>query len=156
MWQVLAKALTVLLSSAIKFILGPAEGFTFHLHPVITWAATVSGMMLSVVVFTYFGGWIRRRLLTRFRKKQKAPSSNRRFSGVIKKYGLGGVAFLTPILLTPIGGTILAVSLGKPKEKILLFMLISAMSWGAGLTAAIYAFGKAIIKWFPDLFQWLN
>lgn len=156
MWQVLAKALTVLLSSAIKFILGPAEGFTFQLHPVVTWAFTVSGMMLSVVVFTYFGGWIRQRVLKRFNKKENAASSNRKFAGVIKKYGLGGVAFLTPILLTPIGGTIIAVSLGKPKEKILLFMLISTMSWGAVLTVAIYAFGKAIIKWFPDLFQWLN
>jgi membrane protein DedA with SNARE-associated domain len=153
MWQELAKATTVLLSSALKFILGPVEGFTFQLHPLITWLATVTGMMLSVVVFTYFGGWIRKRVLKRFNKNEKPASSNRRFSGLIEKYGLGGVAFLTPILLTPIGGTIIAVSMGKPKEKILLFMLISAMSWGTALTAAVYAFGKMIMNWLPDLLR---
>jgi membrane protein DedA with SNARE-associated domain len=149
MWQELAKAIPVFLSSAFKFILGPLEGYALRLYPITTCIATIAGMMLSVVAFTFFGEWIRKRILqTRFASSQKSISSGK-FSGVIKKYGLGGVAFLTPLFLTPIGGTLLAVSLGKPRNKILLFMFVSAVCWAVVFTAAIYAFGKVITNWVP-------
>ncbi|MFM7850780.1 MAG: hypothetical protein ACKO96_02430 [Flammeovirgaceae bacterium] len=149
MWQELAKAIPVFLSSALKFILGPIEGYALGLHPITTCIATIGGMMLSVVAFTFFGEWIRKRIFrTRLANSQKSTSS-RKFSGIIKKYGLGGVAFLTPLFLTPIGGTILAVSLGKPRNKILLFMLVSAVCWALVFTTAIYGFGKVITNWLP-------
>ena len=66
---------------------------------------------------------------------------------VWKKYGLTGVAILTPLILTPIGGTILAVSAGSPKERIILFMLISAVAWAVIFTVSIYFFGHQIL---PD------
>jgi len=65
---------------------------------------------------------------------------------MLRKYGLGGIAFFTPILLTPIGGTILAVSMNKSKEQILLFMLISAMAWSVIFTSVIYSFGNAVLQ----------
>ena len=152
MWQELAKAVPVFLSSSLKFILGPIFGEALGLHPVITWIATVAGMMLSVVVFTFFGGWIRARFLKRPNKPSQA-TSNRRFSGLIKRYGLGGVAFLTPIFLTPIGGTLIAVGMGKPRVKIILFMFISAVCWALVFTIGLYAFGKAITNWMPELMK---
>lgn len=151
MWQELAKAIPVLLSSALKFILGPTTGYALKLHPATTCLATIAGMMLSVVAFTFFGDWIRKHLSKRF-QKPKTGTSNQKFTG-LKKYGLGGVAFLTPLLLTPIGGTIIALSMGKPKEKILLFMLVSAIVWAVAFTFGIYAFGKAITHWLPNLLR---
>lgn len=147
MTEEILKAIPVFLSSALKFILGPIEGYFAKLHFVTTFIATVSGMMLSVVAFTYFGDWLRKGLLRRFfANKNQTEKPHTRFGDFIKKYGLGGVAFLTPLFLTPIGGTIIAVSLGKSKNKILVFMLISAIGWALVFTFLSYWFGPKILK----------
>src|SRR5258708_7630597 len=146
MVEEILKAIPVFLSSALKFILGPLEGYWLHLHFITTVVATIGGMMVSVVAFTYFGDWLRHGLLKRFFQKkgtdQHQEKKKSRFSGFIKKYGLGGVAFLTPVFLTPIGGTIIALGLGKPKNKILLFMLISAIFWALVFTSITYLLGR--------------
>ena len=147
MTEEILKAIPIFLSSALKFILGPIEGYFAKLHFATTFVATVSGMMLSVVAFTYFGDWLRQGLLRRFfANKNQQEKPHTRFGDFIKKYGLGGVAFLTPLFLTPIGGTIIAVSLGKSKNKILLFMLISAIGWAFVFTFLSYWFGPKILK----------
>lgn len=146
----LLKAIPVLLSSAIKFIFGPIEGYFAKLHFITTFLATVSGMMLSVVVFTYFGDWLRKSLLKKYFAKKDEEKPHTKLRGFIKKYGLGGVAFLTPLFLTPIGGTIIAVGLGKPKNKILIFMLISAVGWALVFTSIIYWLGKLDL---PDILK---
>ena len=104
--------------------------------------------MTSVLAFTYFGEWLRLRLLHGLLKNHKrfTPRS-RKFVKIWKKYGLRGVAALTPLILTPIGGTLLAVSSGSPKERIIFFMLISAVVWAVVLTATIYFFGHQVL---PD------
>ncbi len=151
MVEEIIKAIPVFLSSAVKFILGPLEGYGLHLHYITTASATVAGMMASVVAFTYFGDWLRHVLLRRFFHKidpDKVEDPNKkknRIARFIAKYGLGGVAFLTPVFLTPIGGTLIAVGLGKPKKKILLFMLISAIFWAFVFTAIVYLLGRLAV-----------
>lgn len=136
------KAIPVYLLSTLKFILGPTAGFALNLHFLTTLFATVMGMMTAVVLFTYFGDWVRRRWL--MNRAPKPP--NPRWV----KYGLPGIAILTPLFLTPIGGTILAVSSGSPKEKIIFYMFISAAAWGLIFTSAIYFVGREVIEWLPD------
>jgi membrane protein DedA with SNARE-associated domain len=146
MLEEILKAIPVVLESAIKFILGPLQGYALKLHPVTTALSTILGMMISVTAFTYFGNWLKTRVFKNFFSKPSKPSNGRRkFMIIVKKYGLGGIAFFTPLILTPIGGTLLAVGMGKPKEKILLFMFISATAWATLFTFAIYAFGKAVL-----------
>lgn len=143
MVEEILKAIPVFLSSALKFIFGPLEGYGLHLHFITTIVATVGGMMLSVVAFTFFGSWLRRRLLRRFfQKKSDGEKPHKRWKEFIAKYGLGGIAFLTPLFLTPIGGTLIAVGMGKPKNKIILFMLISAVGWAVVFTSIIYLLGR--------------
>ncbi len=146
MLEEILKAIPVVLESAIKFILGPLQGYALKLHPVTTALSTILGMMISVTAFTYFGDWLKRRVFKNFFNTPSNPSiSRRKFTVLLRKYGLGGIAFFTPLILTPIGGTLLAVGTGKPKEKILLFMFISATVWATLFTFAIYAFGKAVL-----------
>ena len=148
MWQVILKSIPVFLSSMVKFILGPLGGYAARLHPIITILVTIGGMMTSVFAFTYFGEWLRTKLLHGFFKNRKRFSPrNRKFVKTWKKYGLTGVAILTPLILTPIGGTLLAVSAGSPKEKIILFMFISAAAWAIIFTVTIYFFGHHVL---PD------
>jgi membrane protein DedA with SNARE-associated domain len=152
MWEEILKAVPVFFSSMIKFIFGPVGGYAAGLHVVTTILSTTLGMMTIVILFAYFGNWIKAKVFSKFRKKDEPPShkKNRKLALIWKKYGLTGVALLTPIILTPIGGTLLALSSGSPREKIILYMFISASVWAIVLTFSIYLLGNEIL---PD---WLK
>jgi membrane protein DedA with SNARE-associated domain len=151
MLEEILKAIPVYLLSMVKFIFGPLAGYGAKLQLVTTILATIGGMMTAVIAFTYFGTWLRTRLLKRFFTNKKTFSSrSRKFVVLWRKYGLVGVAVLTPLLLTPIGGTILAVSSGSPKQKIIIYMLISACFWGITLSVATYFFGHTF---WPDFIK---
>ena len=151
MWETILKLATVYFSSMLKFIFGPLGGYAAGFSLVTTILVTVAGMMTVVLIFTFFGNWIREKITARFSKKRnKFSQRNRRFVTIWKKYGLIGVAALTPLILTPIGGTLLAVSSGSPKEKIIFYMFISASVWSVVWSVALYFFGNEVLKYLPD------
>ena len=148
MWEEIQKAIPVYFSSMIKFVFGPVGGYAVGLKLITTILVTVAGMMTDVLLFTYAGNWIREKVFTRFfGKRKKFSERSRKFVTIWKKYGLVGVAALTPLILTPIGGTLLAVSSGSPKEKIIFLMFVSASVWSVVFSVAIYFFGNEIL---PD------
>jgi len=106
MWEEILMAFSVYLSSMIKFIFGPIGGKAAGLHLITTMVVTAAGMMTVVLAFTYFGEFLRAKILHRFFPKkelqEKAPTNR---SAFFTKYGLAGIALLTPVILTPIGGT---------------------------------------------------
>lgn len=55
-----------------------------------------------------------------------------------QRAGMAGIAFLTPILLTPIGGSALAVSFNVGRVKLIGFMLVSAVFWAIIQTLLVY------------------
>jgi hypothetical protein len=149
MAEEILKALPVAFSSMFKFILGPVGGYAVGLHIITTIIATVVGTMVSVVGFTYFGDWLRDRIVNRYFSKQKKFSAgNRKFVVLWRRYGILGVAVLMPIIFTPIGGTLLAVGFGSPKERILVYMFISSAVWATLFSVAIYSFGNAVLPEF--------
>ena len=147
MWEEILKAISVYFSSMIKFIFGPIGGKAAGLHLITTMVVTVAGMMTVVVAFTYFGEFLRKRIIERFRKPKPVEEHSPGKKNIFKRYGLAGVAFLTPIILTPIAGTILAVSVSPRREKILLYMFISACAWSIILTSAVYFGYDAVMEW---------
>ena len=148
MWEEIIRAIPVYFSSMFKFIFGPIGGYASGLKLLTTILVTVAGMMTVVLVFTYAGDWVRRRIIERFfGKSDRFTASNKRYVGIWKKYGLVGVAALTPLLLTPIGGTILAVSSGSAKERIIFMMFVSSAVWSVVLSVVVYFFGNEIL---PD------
>jgi len=152
MWQVILKVLSVYFSSMLKFVFGPLGGYAAGFSLIVTILVTIAGMMTVVLVFTFFSVWIKEKILSRiFKKRNKFSSSNRRFVTIWKKYGLIGVAALTPIILTPIGGTLLAVSSGSPKEKIIFYMFISASVWAVIFSSSLYFFSGEVLRYFPGL-----
>lgn len=151
MWEEILRAIPVYFSSMLKFILGPLGGYASGLNLVTTILTTVFGMMTVVFLFTYFGDWIRAKVFSRFKSnKVKSDARNKRLAKIWKKFGLPGVALLTPIILTPIGGTLLAVSSGSPKEKIIFYMFISAAVWSVIFSISIYFFGNEVL---PDFIK---
>ena len=151
MWEEILKAIPVFLSTMIKFVFGPLGGYAAKLSIMTTIIATVTGMMTAVVAFTYFGNFLRETVFKKFfQNRKKFTPRNRKITTLYKKYGLAGIAFLTPILLTPIGGTLIAVSFGSPKEKIILYMFVSGVVWAIIFSTIVYFFGN---KMLPDFIQ---
>ena len=151
------KIISIFLLTMLKFIAGPVGGYAAGLHMILTIVLTVGAMMSSVLVFSYLGATLKRRFLDRiFTKRKKFTKRNRRFVVIWNKYGIRGVAFLTPLIFTPIGGTLLMASMGAPRRKIFLSMFLSALFWSIAFTALIYTFGEQIIPGFlapADLHQ---
>lgn len=139
MFEYLFKIVSVFALSMIKFIGGPLSAAYMGLH---FWEAvvfTILGMMFSVYTFTYFGIQIRSWYYLRMGNKRKIFSlKSRKLVTLWKSYGLQGVAFLTPILLSPIGGSLMAVSFGANRRKILGYMFVSALFWGVVLNIFTY------------------
>ncbi len=148
MWEELSRAIPVYFSSMLKFILGPVGGYLSKLNMLTTILATVAGMMTVVIAFAFFGDLIKKHILGRlFKKPNPFSDKNKKFVRIWRKYGLAGVAALTPLLLTPIGGVLLAVSFGSPRDKLIVYMFISASFWSVTLTLLIYIFGNAALEY---------
>jgi len=123
MLEEILRAIPVYFASMLKFILGPIGGYAAGLTLVTTILATVAGMMTVVLAFVFFGDWLRDKIVHRFfSNKESFANRHQKFAGLWKKYGIVGVAALTPVLLTPIGGTLLAIGFGAPKDKILFIL----------------------------------
>jgi hypothetical protein len=115
-----------------KFIFGPIFGVEFEVSVWLTALLTGTGMMLSVVLISYLGEGIREILLSKLKKRKRYRVFTKRKRKIVRiwqRFGMSGVAFLTPALLTPIGGTLIALSFGVKKSKIILYMTLSAIFW---------------------------
>lgn len=152
MYEELAKIASIFFLTMFKFIAGPALGYAAGFSFLGSVAITVAGMMASVILFTFLGEFLREKLLARFFKnRKKFTPRNRRFVKIWKKYGLNGVAFLTPLILTPIGGTLVLANFGAPKGNVLVAMLLSAMFWALFFCGIIYYFGTKVLPSFMQM-----
>ncbi|MBN8822954.1 MULTISPECIES: hypothetical protein [unclassified Spirosoma] len=135
----IAKYISVIIASTIKFIGGPLTGVALGLSWLETAIFTTLGMMLSVVVVTYAGAALQA-LWQRYRSTppKRFTRRTRLAIRIWKRAGMAGIALLTPLILTPIGGTILAVSFGVKRGQLLLYMLISGIIWAVVQTVAVY------------------
>ncbi len=103
----------------------------------VTRTADVAGISL--------GENVKKRFFNRLQRKKKRlfTSRNRRIVTIWRKYGLTGVAFLTPLIFSPILGTIVATSFGEPWRRIFVYMFVSAVFWGVAFSLLIQQLGKA-------------
>jgi len=149
MLEELTKFFSILLLTMLKFIAGPVGGYAAGYTFIKTVLVTVFGMMTSVGLFTYFGTFLREKVLSRFIKnRNKFTKRNRKFVKVWSRYGVIGVAVLTPILLTPIGGTLLLTAFRTPKSMIMIYMTISALFWALVISGLVFLLGDQITERF--------
>jgi len=69
-------------------------------------------------------------LINFLRLDKKFQNSGSRLKRVIEKYGIHAIAFITPVLLTPVGGSVIAMMMGGSRRKIVKYMFASAIFWG--------------------------
>jgi Na+/pantothenate symporter len=135
-----AKYVSVVLASAIKFVGGPITGFALGLVWWQTVLLTVAGMMLTVVVVSVGGRQVQRwwnqhnpqKVAKRFSKRTRLAVR------IWSRFGVWGIACLTPVLFTPIGGTLLALSFRVSFARLVVPMLLFGVLWGVVFTLLMY------------------
>jgi len=140
------KYLTVFLLSMVKFLGGPLAGVSMGLPFSSTLGLTVAGMMTSVAIFSIVGATVSRWYAQRARLRGRPVFStrSRRTVRVFRRFGIGGIAFLTPLIFSPIVGTVLATVLGVRRGAILLHMFWSAVFWGTTFTFVLMRFSHLV------------
>lgn len=129
----------VMVATALKFIAGPITGFSLGL----TWYETVLftwlGAMLTVSIMVSIGKIVVSAVGKLRKTKPMIFSKRVRYAVQIwQKFGIKGIAALTPLIFTPIGGSLLALSFKVPLPRILFFMAISSFLWALLYTGMIY------------------
>ncbi|MCF2445744.1 hypothetical protein L0657_17415 [Dyadobacter sp. CY345] len=131
MKAIFLKYISVALASTLKFFGGPITGVILNLTWIETALCSIAGMLFSVAVVTFVGKGIQS-LMKKYRKStpKRFSKTNRMAVRIWKKFGIIGIALLTPPLFTPIFGTALAVAFRVPRGSIFLWMTLSALGWG--------------------------
>ena len=144
----LFKYLSVALAAAIKFFAGPLTGLALGLTWYETALCSTIGMMLAVMITTYIGKGIQL-LIKRWRKvpPRRFSKSSRMAVRIWKRFGIIGIAILTPLLFTPIGGAALAVAFRVQRQSIFFWMLMSGLCVGTVLSYLVYSL-KFVERWF--------
>ena len=137
---------TVYASSAIRFFLGPALGIGYGLGIGLTVLLTTAGMMSTVFSITFFDHIIQIFILHFFnlKKRKRFTPRTRKFIKIWKYSGIRGVAFITPILLSPVIGVILLNAVGAKKKEIIKWMFISALIWSSIESILFYLFKDSL------------
>jgi uncharacterized membrane protein len=129
----------VMAASSIKFVAGPLTGFGLGLSMLETIVCTWIGMMFTVTVMLTIGRFLVQQI-ARFRdQKPKLFSGRVRYAvSIWQRFGIKGIAVMTPLLFTPIGGSLLALSFKVPTPRVLFFMAISGIFWSVIFTVMFY------------------
>lgn len=131
------KILGLILLSAFKFFLAPSTAVVAGYSFIEIIIITSSGGIMGFLLFFKFGKLAKRRIQLLFKHKQKVGISkkNRRVIKLKNKYGLYGLAILTPCLLSvPIGALVASRYFSKDKRTIPVF-LGSIVIWSVLLTS---------------------
>jgi len=137
--------LTIYVLCMFKIIFGPTMGYAAGFSPLLSVVITVAGMMTTVLIFTFLGERVRTQVMQKyFKPKRVFTKRNRRFVKIWKKYGEMGISFLTPILLSPPGGAIIAMALGGDRKKTVGYMLLWSVVWSFIITYTFYYAGDEL------------
>ena len=102
---------------------------------------TVVGGVLSVLVFSFLSDKIYKLIKKRRQNKVKKRSMKKALAiKTARKYGLFGIAFLTPIFLSIPIGTYLALHFFPEKKKTIPILITSVVAWSLVLSIALTSF----------------
>jgi uncharacterized membrane protein len=129
----------VMVASSIKFVAGPLTGFGLGLSMLETIICTWVGMMTTVTIMLTMGRFIVQQISRIRVQKPKLFSGRARYAVRIwQRFGIKGIAVMTPLLFTPIGGSLLALSFKVPTLRVLFFMAISGLFFAVVFTIMFY------------------
>ncbi len=134
----------IFLLSTVKFVFGAvptALGFGFSFFKAVT--VTSLGGFTGVTFFVFMSERIVAGLRKRREERMKRGEPHgKRFTRknkfIVKakmRFGLAGIAFLTPLLFSIPLGCFIAVRYFKHKQKILIYMFLSIIFWSVSISS---------------------
>ncbi len=142
--------LGIFASSAIKFsFVGVPAAVYLNYSFAKSLTITISGGCTGAFFFVYASDWIihkinhfKNKKHANAKPKKKFTHSNKLIIRAKNKFGLLGIAILTPPLISIPVGSFLAVKYFKDKKKILRYMFASICVWGVLLYQFFHLFKK--------------
>lgn len=141
-WEIIS----VFLLATVKFVFGAvpmALGMGFSFFQAVT--ITSLGGFTGVMIFTFTSeklihGYQERRHREKHERQQQKKKPvftrrNRLIMRVKSRFGLFGIALLTPLLFSIPIGCFIAVRYFKQKQKILLYMFASILFWSVSISS---------------------
>jgi uncharacterized membrane protein len=135
----------IFLLSTVKFVFGAvpmalAAGFSFFEAVTVTSIGGMTGVTIFVFMSEKIVARLKQRKLDKQHEKHEAPGKkftrkNKIIVWVKMRFGLIGIAFLTPLLLSIPIGCFLAVRYFKNKHRILVFMFLSILFWSVSVSS---------------------
>jgi Putative small multi-drug export protein len=150
--SLLLQLLTIAGMGAVLIWGAVPAGLAMGVHPAAVAAATCAGSIATVFAVVLIGeparAWLIRRLGPRFEaalSQVAAPSDDKgqpegRRSPIVRvwdRYGFIGLALIAPVFPGPAGAAALALALGIPGRRVLLWTSIGIILWTAGFTLAV-------------------
>jgi hypothetical protein len=140
------KIVEVSLIASVKFLLAPFEAERYSMSYWESFLYTTGGGTMGIFVFYYAGHfisqwWTRnvakiksfftRRPITDFtgENKKVMTRTNKLIVRVKNKFGLAGIAFVTPCLISIPIGTLVAVTIYRKRKPVILYLMISLVLW---------------------------
>ena len=150
----LISSILVLLGSILKFSFGSITAIAANLGLEGS-IANIIGGIIGIVLFTQLGGVMQDYFVKKFpdRFGKKFSRSTRLLVKVKQKFGLGGIAALTPIVLSIPVGVLFALALTNDKKKIMITMIMSMMFWAAVLFLPYFLFHINIFDLIAKMFD---
>ena len=150
----LLSSILVFLGSIVKFSMGTLTAIAANLGIGGSLANIIGGIM-GIVLFTYLGSYMQDYLVKTFPKRfgRRFTSSNRFLVRIKQKFGLGGIAALTPIVLSILVGILFALALTHDNKKIMISMLLSMFFWATVLFLPYYLFNINVVDIITKLFE---
>jgi hypothetical protein len=150
----LFSSILVFFGSLLKFSMGTVAAITADLGLGGSFANVIGGIM-GIVLFTYLGSFMQDYLVRKFPNRfgKKFTRSNRFLVRLKTRFGLGGIAALTPIALSIPVGVMLALTVTHDKKKIILSMIMSVLFWAIILFLPYFLFDINVVDLLTNLFE---
>jgi hypothetical protein len=144
----MAKALSILLLSSTKYLVGIvlAASSMEEGSVVLNYLFNIIGGILGIIFFIYFGSFLKKILMrfNWFRKVRKFSWKNRTIVKVRRAFGVPGIAFITPVVLSIPLGIFVALTITSNKRKILLWTTAACIFWSSVFFVANHFFGFSL------------
>ena len=128
--ETVLKLLTVFGLGAVEVWAAIPTGLALRLNPAAVLLAAAIGQIAGVLVIVLVGQPVRAWLM-RSRSKKVGKERHGRLHRVWERYGTAGLGFLSPLLIGAPIGTALGLALGAPRNRLLVWMSVGALFWGA-------------------------
>lgn len=122
-------------------------GLFLKLNPLLITISAAAGSIFSAFLVIIIGEDLRKRFI-KWRYGDKSPEHGRIYD-IWKKYGVVGLGLLSPLVFGAPLGAALGISLGAPKNRLLLWMSIGIIIWSILLTVVGF-FGISSFKSFTN------